>query len=103
MEYMEAKRSYTDAKATQRALHKRVQTLQQKNQPMHDYKKHLESRLKRITEQRDGKKEAAKKKFRSMKTKSDENDKLVTLTCVHLESLINLPPCSGNAGRGDFE
>lgn len=100
---MEAKRSYTDAKAKQRALHKRVQTLQQKNQPMHDFKKHLETRLKRINEQRDGKKEAAKKKFRSMKTKSDENDKLVTLMPVHLESLIDRPHYSGNTGRGDFE
>jgi hypothetical protein len=82
MEYMEAKRSYTDAKAKQRALHKRVQTLQQKNQPMHDFKKHLETRLKRLNEQRDGKKEGAKKRFRSMKTKWDENEKLVTLTPV---------------------
>ena len=82
MEYMEAKRSYTDAKTKQRALHKRVQTLQQKNQPMHDFKKRLETRLKRINEQRDGKKEAAKKRFRSMKTKWDENEKLVRLTSV---------------------
>ena len=82
MEYMEAKRSYTDAKAKQRALHKRVQTLQQKNQPMHDFKKRLETRLKRINEQRDGKKEATKKRFRSMKTKWDENEKLVRLTTV---------------------
>ncbi len=57
MEYMEAKRSYTEAKAKQRALHKRVQTLQQKNQPMHDFKKHLEN----------------------------ENEKLVTLLSVRLE------------------
>jgi hypothetical protein len=56
MEYMEAKRSYTEAKAKQRALHKCVQILQQKNQPMHVIKKHLETRLKRINEQRDGKK-----------------------------------------------
>ncbi|KAH9983439.1 hypothetical protein BJV74DRAFT_797421 [Russula compacta] len=77
MEYMEAKRRYTDAKTKQRALHKRVQTLQQKNQPMHDFKKRLETRLKRINEQRDGKKESAKRKFRSMKAKWDENDKLV--------------------------
>lgn len=82
MEYMEAKRSYTDAKAKQRALHKRVQTLQQKNQPMHDFKKRLETRLKRINEQRDGKKEATKKRFRSMKTKWDENEKLVRLMTV---------------------
>jgi structural maintenance of chromosomes protein 5 len=82
MEYMEAKRSYTDAKAKQRGLHKRVQTLQQKNQPMHDFKKRLETRLKRINEQRDGKKEATKKRFRSMKTKWDENEKLVRLTTV---------------------
>jgi len=78
MEYMESKRSYIDAKAKQRALHKRVQTLQQKNQPMHDFKKHLETQLKRITEQRDGKKDAAKKKFKSMKAKWDENERLVT-------------------------
>jgi structural maintenance of chromosomes protein 5 len=77
MEYMEAKRCYTDAKTKQRALHKRVQTLQQKNQPMHDFKKRLETRLKRLNEQRDGKKEAAKKRFRSMKAKWDENEKLV--------------------------
>jgi structural maintenance of chromosomes protein 5 len=55
MEYMEVKRFYTDAKAKQRALHKHVQTLQQKNQPMHDFKKHLEKQLKRLNEQRDGK------------------------------------------------
>ncbi|SRR6266851_3030782 len=77
MVYMEAKRCYTDAKTKQRALHKRVQTLQQKNQPMHEFKKRLEIRLKRINEQRDGKKEAAKKRFRSMKAKWDENEKLV--------------------------
>ncbi|KAH9987176.1 hypothetical protein BJV77DRAFT_1070641 [Russula vinacea] len=52
MEYMEVKRFYTDAKAKQRALHKHVQTLQQKNQPMHDFKKHLEKQLKRLNEQR---------------------------------------------------
>lgn len=74
---MEAKRRYTDAKTNQRALHKRVQTLHQKNQPMHDFKKRLDMRLKRLNEQRDGKKESAKKKFRSMKAKWDENDKLV--------------------------
>jgi len=77
MEYMEAKRFYTDAKSKQRALHKQVQILQQKNQPMHDFKKLLETRLKRISERRDSKKEAAKKKFRSMKSKWDENEKLV--------------------------
>jgi hypothetical protein len=47
---------------------------------MHDFKKHLETRLKRLNEQRDSKKEGAKKKFRSMKTEEDENEKLVTLT-----------------------
>jgi hypothetical protein len=87
MEYMEAKRCYTDAKAKQRALHKRVQTLQQKNQPMHDFKKRLETRLKGINEQRDRKKEAAKKRFRSMKAKWDENEKLVyqylSFECSH--------------------
>lgn len=87
MEYMEAKECYTDAKAKQRSLHKRVQTLQQKNQPMHDFKKRLETRLKRINEQRDGKKEAAKKRFRSMKAKWDENEKLVNhrlpIECPH--------------------
>jgi structural maintenance of chromosomes protein 5 len=77
MEYMEAKRYYTDAKAKQRALHRRVQTLQQKNQPMHDFKKRLETRLKRLNEQRDGKKEAAKRRFKAMKAKWDENEKLV--------------------------
>ncbi len=45
---------------------------------MHDFKKHLEAQLKRITEQRDGKKDAAKKKFKSMKAKWDENERLVT-------------------------
>lgn len=103
MEYMEAKRTYTDAKAKQRALHKRVQTLQQKNQPMHDFKKRLETRLKRINEQRDGKKEAAKKRFRSMKAKWDENEKLVRFTSVHLEFLVNQSHYAGNASRGDFE
>jgi structural maintenance of chromosomes protein 5 len=90
MEYMEAKRSYTEAKAKQRALHKCVQILQQKNQPMHDFKKHLETRLKRLNEQRDGKKDAAKKKFKSMKAKWDENEKLVCKMSVHLQfSLIS--------------
>ncbi|KAI0264300.1 P-loop containing nucleoside triphosphate hydrolase protein [Russula aff. rugulosa BPL654] len=87
MEYMEAKRSYTEAKAKQRALHKCVQTLQQKNQPMHDFKKHLETRLCRINEQRDGKKDAAKK---SMKTKWDENQKLETRAEEISNSLSNL-------------
>ncbi len=89
MEYMEAKRSYTEAKAKQRALHKCVQTLQQKNQPMHDFKKHLEKRLKRINEQRDGKKDAAKKKFKSMKAKWDENEKLVTCIVCPFTMLVN--------------
>jgi predicted nuclease with TOPRIM domain len=97
MEYMEAKRSYTDAKAKQRTLHKRVQTLQQKNQPMHDFKKRIETRLKRINEQRDGKKEAARKRFKSMKTKWDENEKLVTLTPVNLEFPSNQFHYAGNA------
>ncbi|KAI0264050.1 hypothetical protein BGY98DRAFT_1192298 [Russula aff. rugulosa BPL654] len=90
MEYTEAKRSYTEAKAKQRALHKCVQTLQQKNQPMHDFKKHLETRLCRINEQRDGKKDAAKKKFKSMKTKWDENQKLETRAEEISNSLSNL-------------
>lgn len=97
MEYMEAKRSYTEAKAKQRTLHKCVQTLQQKNQPMHDFKKHLETRLKRINEQRDGKKDAAKKKFKSMKSKWDENEKLVTCIVCLFRILINWLHCSGNA------
>jgi hypothetical protein len=103
MEYMEAKRSYTEAKAKQRALHKCVQTLQQKNQPMHDFKKNLETRLKRITEQRDGKKDAAKKKFKSMKAKWDENEKLVTCFVCLFRILINWLHCSGIASRGDFK
>lgn len=90
MEYMEAKRSYTEAKAKQRALHKCVQTLQQKNQPMHDFKKHLETRIKGINEKRDGKKDAAKKKFKSMKAKWDENDKLEARAEEISNSLLNL-------------
>jgi hypothetical protein len=77
MEYMEAKRHYTDAKTKQRALHKRVQALQQKNQPMHHFKKRLEARLKHLNERRDAKKESAKKRFKAMKSKWDENEKLV--------------------------
>lgn len=100
---MEAKRCYTDAKTKQRALHKRVQTLQQKNQPMHDSKKRLETRLKRLNEQRDGKKEAAKKRFRSMKAKWDENEKLVYIsTPVHLIS-HQLVSYAGIPSRGDFK
>ncbi|KAI9434892.1 P-loop containing nucleoside triphosphate hydrolase protein [Lactarius indigo] len=76
MEYMEAKRYYTDVKAKQRSLHKRVQTLQQKNQPIHNFKKQLDTRLKRLDEQRDGKKEAARKKFKAMGKKQDESEKL---------------------------
>ncbi|KAF8266427.1 P-loop containing nucleoside triphosphate hydrolase protein [Lactarius quietus] len=45
MEYMEAKRNYTDVKAKQRSLHQRVKTLQQKNQPIHDFKKQLDATL----------------------------------------------------------
>ncbi|KAI0290728.1 P-loop containing nucleoside triphosphate hydrolase protein [Russula brevipes] len=90
MEYMEAKRSYTNAKTMQRALHKRVQTLQLKNQPMHEFKKCLETRLKRINEQRDGKKESAKKRFRSMRAKSDENEKLETRAEEFSNRLSNL-------------
>ncbi|KAI9462755.1 P-loop containing nucleoside triphosphate hydrolase protein [Russula earlei] len=78
MEYMEAKRFYTDAKTKQRALHKHVQTLQQKNQPIHDFKRLLETRLKRINEQRDSKKEAAKRKFKSMKAKWEENEEMLS-------------------------
>lgn len=103
MEYMEAKRSYTEAKAKQRALHKRVQTLQEKNQPMHDFKKHLETRLRRINEQRDGKKDAAKKKFKSMKAKWDENEKLVTCIVCPFRIFINRLHYSGRASRGDFK
>jgi structural maintenance of chromosomes protein 5 len=83
MEYMEAKKHYTEAKTKQRALHKRVQSLQQKNQPMHDFKKRLETRLKRLNEQRDGKKEAAKRRFRAMKSKWDENENLVRYCLSH--------------------
>jgi hypothetical protein len=103
MEYMEAKRSYTEAKAKQRALHKCVQSLQQKNQPMHDFKKHLETLLRRINEQRDGKKDAAKKKFKSMKAKWDENEKLVTCIVCPFRILSNLLHYSGRASRGDFK
>jgi hypothetical protein len=56
---------------------------------MHDFKKHLETRLKRINEQRDGKKDAAKKKFKSMKAKWDENEKLVTCIVCPFTILIN--------------
>jgi len=56
---------------------------------MHDFKKHLEKRLKRINEQRDGKKDAAKKKFKSMKAKWDENEKLVTCIVCPFTMLVN--------------
>ena len=102
MEYMEAKRSYTDAKTKQRALHKRVQTLQLKNQPMHEFKKCLETRLKRINEQRDGKKESAKKRFRSMRAKSDENEKLVH-QCLSILCCHNRSHHAGNTGGGVLE
>lgn len=58
---------------------------------MHDFKKHLETRLKRLNEQRDGIKEAAKRNFKSMKTKAGENEKLVTLTPGHSELLPTGP------------
>ena len=77
MEYMEAKRQYTDVKARQRNLHLRVKTLQQKNQPIHDFKKRLDTTLKRLDEKRDGKKDAARKRFKAMGTKRDESEKLV--------------------------
>lgn len=77
MEYMEAKRNYTDVKARQRNLHLNVKTLQQKNKPIHDFKKRLDTTLKRLDEKRDGKKEAARKRFRAMGTKRDESEKLV--------------------------
>jgi hypothetical protein len=64
---------------------------------MHDFKKRIETRLKRINEQRDGKKEAARKRFKSMKTKWDENEKLVTLTPVNLEFPSNQFHYAGNA------
>ena len=76
MEYMEAKRNYTDVKAEQRRLHLRVKTLQQKNKPIHDFKKRLDVTLKRLDEKRDGKKEAARKRFRAMRVKLDESEKL---------------------------
>ncbi|KAH8989237.1 P-loop containing nucleoside triphosphate hydrolase protein [Lactarius akahatsu] len=78
MEYMEAKRYYTDVKAKQRSLHRRVQTLQQKNQPIHNFKKQLDTRLKRLGEQRDGKKEATRKRFKAMGAKQDESEKLTS-------------------------
>ena len=92
MEYIEAKRNYTDVKARQRNLHKHAKTLQQKNQPIHDFKKQLETRLKRLDEQRNGKKEAARKRFRAMGTKRDESEKLVCrsppcLQCLYLAFL----------------
>jgi hypothetical protein len=103
MEYMEAKRSYTEAKVKQRSLHKCVQTLQQKNQPMHDFKKHLETRLKGISERRDGKKDAAKKKFKSMKAKWDENEKLVVCIVCPFRTLFDWLHNSGSASRGDLK
>ncbi len=90
MEYMEAKRYYTDVKAKQRSLHKRVQTLQQKNQPIHDFKKQLDTRLKRLDEQRDGKKEAARRRFRAMGAKRDESEKLVCHSPLCLPFFIYL-------------
>ncbi|KAI0287939.1 hypothetical protein B0F90DRAFT_1827934 [Multifurca ochricompacta] len=90
MEYIEAKRHYTDAKTKQRALHKAVQALQAKNKPMHDFKKSLESRLKRVNDQRDGKKESAKRRFRAMKTKWDESEKLETQAEEISNKLSNL-------------
>jgi len=83
MEYREAKRYYTGVKAKQRSLHKRVWTFQQKNQPIHDFKKQLDMRLKRLDEQRNGKKEAARRRFRAMGAKRDESEKLV----------CHSPPC----------
>ncbi|KAI9442797.1 P-loop containing nucleoside triphosphate hydrolase protein [Lactarius psammicola] len=90
MEYMEAKRHYTDVKARQRSLHKRVQTLQQKNKPIHDFKKQLDTRLKRLGEQRDGKKEAARRRFKAMGTKGDESEKLDTQAEEISNKLSNL-------------
>ncbi|KAH9019273.1 P-loop containing nucleoside triphosphate hydrolase protein [Lactarius pseudohatsudake] len=90
MEYMEAKRYYTDVKAKQRSLHRRVQTLQQKNQPIHNFKKQLDTRLKRLGEQRDGKKEATRKRFKAMKAKQDESEKLDTQAEEISNKLSNL-------------
>lgn len=90
MEYMEAKRHYTDVKARQRSLHLRVKTLQHKNQPIHDFKKRLDATLKRLDEKRDGKKEAARKRFRAMGTKRDESEKLDTQAEEISNKLSNL-------------
>ncbi len=83
MEYMDSKRHYTEAKTKQRALHKHVQALQEKNRPMHDLKKRLDAKLKRLDEQRDGKKDAARKRFKKMGTKRDESEKLVRRSPLH--------------------
>jgi hypothetical protein len=70
---------------------------------MHDFKKHLETRLKRINEQRDGKKDAAKKKFKSMKAKWDDNEKLVTCIICAFGIFINWLHSLGSASRRDFK
>ncbi|KAH9023034.1 P-loop containing nucleoside triphosphate hydrolase protein [Lactarius deliciosus] len=77
MEYMEAKRYYTD-------------TLQQKNQPIHNFKKQLDTRLKRLGEQRDGKKDATRKRFKAMRAKQDESEKLDTQAEEISNKLSNL-------------
>ncbi|KAN0134136.1 hypothetical protein V8E53_004519 [Lactarius tabidus] len=90
MEYMEAKRHYTDVKARQRSLHLRVKTLQHKNQPIHDFKKRLDASLKRLDKKRDGKKESARKRFKAMGTKRDESEKLDTQAEEISNELSNL-------------
>ncbi|KAI0044470.1 P-loop containing nucleoside triphosphate hydrolase protein [Auriscalpium vulgare] len=75
IEYVEARKLYSEAKEKQRTLHRKVQMLQQKNAPMHEFKKRLESHAKRLNELRDDKKRAAQKKFKLMGTKYDETER----------------------------
>ncbi|THH15953.1 hypothetical protein EW146_g4614 [Bondarzewia mesenterica] len=76
VEYIDARARYAEAKAKQRQLHKLVRELKEKNAPAHDFKKRLEDRHKQLNAQREKKKKDVQKKFKSMKSKWAENERL---------------------------
>jgi hypothetical protein len=95
LEYYEVRDRYREAKVKQRDLHARVAALKRKTQPIEQYKRYgtpvqclypreslnrrrrLESESRRLSEQREQKKKAARKHMSDLQRTSEENDNLV--------------------------
>lgn len=117
-EYHEAKECYQRAKDRQRALHARVRKLKDRNAPAHaklEYaclfcrfhfthtlSRQLAAQHKEYEKARERKKSASRQKFQQMRTKWNENDKLVCLTIFIFISYL-ISGCLGTRRRGRHE